>query len=155
MPIAMSQEEVEEVEMQLHEQVEALAHQVKAISKPVAELQQLQRLAPAIYFLVVASVGFGSWMATLEWRLQSHSEKTREQAMVDLRHDATLEALQLWRERTSAQAVTAAEIATIVAAMKDSLATLDKRQQRTEDAIEGVSTQLDRIEGRLNGGQGR
>ena len=46
--------------------------------------------------------------------------------------------------------MTAGEIASIVAGLKEALSTLDKRQARTEDGIDNLAEQLDRIEARLS-----
>lgn len=136
----MSHAEMEEVESNLNDQVLELSRQVEAIAGPA---RSLQRLAPAIYTLVAAAISFGIWIGSLEWRVQAADADT-------VRHDSDLRSLQLWRERSDAQVVTAGEIASIVAGLKEALSTLDKRQARTEDGIDNLSEQLDRIEARLS-----
>lgn len=136
----MSHAEMEEVESNLNDQVIELSRQVEAIAGPA---RSLQRLAPAIYTLVAAAISFGIWIGSLEWRVQAADADT-------VRHDSDLRSLQLWRERSDAQVVTAGEIASIVAGLKEALSTLDKRQARTEDGIDNLSEQLDRIEARLS-----
>lgn len=138
-----------ELEASLHEQVAALADQVAALAVPVESAKSLAKIAPAVYTLVAGAIAFGIWLGTLEWRVHSGDSRHSDLVRRDTAHDTALEAINLWRERTDAQRFTAAEAATTVATLKDTLSSLDKRQQRTEDAMDNVKATLERIESRL------
>lgn len=135
----MSEKEVEQLEMNLEEQLDTLASQLRALRETAGSFG---RMVPLIWSLLAGAVGFGGWLATIEYR-QSMSDVANEH------QDLKIETLSHWKERTDAKLFTAPEAAAVVSGIKDTLSNLDKRQQRTEDAMETVKDTLERIESRL------
>lgn len=125
--------------MSLHEQVEKLGKQVESMAAPI---RSLKTAAPAIWVLLTLALAFGGWQTSIEIRAQSADKEI-------VAHDASIDALEKWKERTDSTRITAGETQALISALKDTLADIDKRQARNEDAFQNMQKQLDRIETRL------
>jgi uncharacterized protein (DUF1786 family) len=145
----MSDEERDDFEASL----EDLRHEVMALTAGVARVSAsattFERVAPWVKLLVVGAFVFGGWVTTIEVRQHLIDGRVTVLSENDAKKAQKDAEFELWRAHTTATQYTAQQAQETVAKIQESLMLLDKRQTRTEDALEGIKDMLDRIERRL------
>jgi hypothetical protein len=128
---------------------------IEELKAEVARLRNsastFERIAPWVKLLVGGAIIVAGWATTVEIRQQSLDRTAEELRVADHEIEKSVSEISLWRERTEANRFTSQDANSLITAMTANLSSLDKRQARTEDAIETVRNQLDRIEQKLTG----
>lgn len=111
--------------LQFEATINNLRRQVSGIESTASVFE---RLAPWIKTLVISAFAIGIWVATIEIRQQHAITQAQRTGKIaeDLSH---------WRERIDATVVSSADVVS-----------LDKRLARTEDHLETVIRQLEKID---------
>lgn len=117
------------------ERVEELSHRLEQ----QLELEStIMKLIPWLRMLIIGAFGLGGWVATLEYRQhQRQGDSTR------------VAELEKWRERTDANRYTMIDASKLAESLSSTFNALDKRVTRNEDAVQRISSALNRIEEKL------
>lgn len=106
------------------------------------KLTQLGYVVKLGYALIVGAFALGVWVATIELRTQSHSEKLSAVT-------PKVESLVTFREISTSTHMTAKDVSDLLSPIRDAIVLADKRITRVEDSQAVITEYLKRIDSKI------